>query len=108
MGVAFYTGRGDKLLSGWNTMNEQERAVWNRDALFRSSGIFCIVTGIFLLAVFFFAFFTPPAISDRARLGIILAVLTFYLLGVAKWLRYVNKNAKFKAGSPPDKTMAGK
>ena len=88
-GIFLCLGKGAWMIAGYNTMSKEEKSYWNAEALAHSTGKVLIVAalGTVLLGV---------AVWFGYELLAVIVLVSLALAGTIVWVKYINKNPKFK------------
>ncbi|WNY27987.1 hypothetical protein MmiEs2_01670 [Methanimicrococcus stummii] len=89
LSIYFFSGRGAFLISGYNTLPEEEQEKYDLKELTRAMGIFTIVMAVLMT----FTLFTGMVLNNTmwALVGII-CIFVFTVV----WIYYMNNNRKIK------------
>ena len=95
LSILFFNGKGKNLISGYNTMSEQEKSHYDEKRLCKAMGILSLFISILL---FFLATLGIMVDSGHLEKNYMLIFAVFFivsvLVSVIVTVAYVNKNAK--------------
>lgn len=89
MALYFFSGRGSFLISGYNTLPQEEQEKYNLKELTRAMGIFMVVMAVLMAATLYCGM-----ILENAMWGLIGIICIIVFTGI--WLFYMNKSKKIK------------